>query len=341
MDFIRRICIFLLFFLPLISVGAFSEPSVLYKQDKFPVDSLFKVAIADFTSKGRAHLLLLGRDYLENQAQVYALSWNGGELVKVWESSNLLEERSPIFMAIGRPGPAANPGIIILTNHRLDIYLYKEDKFYLATQIYHSLNPHELTVADVNNDGIDELLIARVGRQTKQYYDMMVEAYQVSGDELIKMGASPLLGNIRSIVGGDLNGDGAAEVILESGAGNKSGAFYMLRWDEEKGLVQKYVHKRLLPSVVYGLATGVIGGEPVLVTADDWGRVNFFSGMNGDLKRVGAELVLKQAFVSAALGDLDGDNRTELALVGYPNHLRILTGFEENALGPTLSFKGE
>ena len=62
----------------------------------------------------------------------------------------------------------------------------------------------------------------------------MVEVYRLTEEGLVKIGSSGLLGQIRSLTAGDLDGDGCAEVVTDSGLSSRAGVFTVLGWDAEK-----------------------------------------------------------------------------------------------------------
>lgn len=327
-----KIILVTLFFSPVIAVASskIGQTKTLYFKENFIEDTIFKVSAADLMEEGWDQLVFLGRNYLSNWARLYVYDWSEDRPIEIWQSPNLMEEKSPIFMATGKPLPNKKPSIIITTNQRLEIYTYEDGSFVLASQIYHALYPQEITVSDINNDGIDEILLARVGRATKSYNDQLVEAYQIKDGELVLLGASPLLGNIRAIASGELGLDNeGCQVVVESGFGNDSGILYLLQW-EAGALRVKNVTKKFLPSIPYGLDIGSLNGLPVLVTAEVWGRVNYF-GFQADTAdderfvRLSDELSLKNAFLSVAIGKLKDLSETAVVLIGHPNVLLVLT----------------
>lgn len=327
-----KIILVTLFFSPLITVASseIGQTKTMYFKESFIEDTIFKVSASDLMEEGWDQLVFLARNYLNNWARLYVYDWSKDGPIEIWQSPNLLEEKSPIFMATGKPLPNKKSSIIIATNRRLEVYTYEDGNFVLASQIYHALYPQEITVSDINNDGIDEILLVRVGRTTTSYNDHLIEAYQIVDGELVLLGTSPLLGNIRAITSGELGpGNEGCQVVVESGLGNNSGVLYLLRWEED-ALRIKNATEKLLPSIVYGLDIGSVNGLPVLVTAEVWGRVNYFgfqadTAGGGRFERLGDELSLKHAFLSAAIGGLKGLPETAVVLIGHPSVLLILT----------------
>ncbi|HEY8344132.1 MAG TPA: VCBS repeat-containing protein [Bacillota bacterium] len=293
-------------------------------------DSIFRLAAADFCSNGRDHLVVLGRNYIENTALCRVYSWSGGAWEMIWESGNLIEEKSPIFLAVGRPFASGEETVLIMTNHRLDIFTCSPEGFTLTSQLYHTLLPQEITVADVNGDGIDELIVARVGEVHKTYLDMTVEVYALAeytagAVSLRKLGASPLCGNIRVMTGGDLDGDGQVEVLIETGLGGKAGVFSLLKWTGRELVAESSTSP--LNTAAYALASCCLPGidRKGVVAVDSWGRVHLFSYEDGQFIPHQEKTGLNSALVGAAWGDFDGDGLSELAVAGYPAKLFLLT----------------
>ena len=306
-------------------------PKPIHIEEDMGFDSIFRLAAADYCSSGRDQLVVLGRNYIENTALCRAYSWSGGAWERIWESGNLIEEKSPIFLEAGRPFASGEETVIIMTNHRMDILTYSTEGFTLTSQLYHTLLPQEINVADVDGDGIDEILVARVGEVGEAYLDMAVEVYALTESaegavSLHKLGGGPLCGNIRAMTGGDLDGDGQAEVLVETGLGGKAGAFSLLKWTGRELAAESFTSP--LNTAAYGLVSGRlrgVDGERV-VTVDGWGRVHLFSYEDGQFIFHEEKTSLNSALVGAALGDFDGDGVSDLAVAGYPAKLFLLTG---------------
>jgi len=320
------LCVAFIFFPGAMGAAVQLEP-VDFEED-LAYESLFKIAAADFVGVDRDYLVALGRNYLEHKAFVTVFNWSDHEWQVVWGSDNLLEEQSPIFMAVGSLHSSGEQGIVIMTNHRLYIYTYGEEGFVLSSHIYHTLLPQEINVADINGDGIDELLVVRVGEVQQTYIDMVVEVYRLGNEGLVKLGSSPLMGNIRALTGYDLDGDGRQEVLVETGVGSKPGVFSVLCWTSQDSLVEKYSVEGPLKTVPYGLdADFSLQPEQAgdcLITADSWGRVNILDFRDGEFRSVVEELRFNTALVGVAVGDFDGDGLSDLVVGGYPAKLIFL-----------------
>lgn len=187
-------------------------PKPIHIEEDMGFDSIFRLAAADYCSSGRDQLVVLGRNYIENTALCRAYSWSGGAWERIWESGNLIEEKSPIFLEAGRPFASGEETVIIMTNHRMDILTYSTEGFTLTSQLYHTLLPQEINVADVDGDGIDEILVARVGEVGEAYLDMAVEVYALteSAEGAVSLHNSALVGAAL----GDFDGDGVSDLAV-------------------------------------------------------------------------------------------------------------------------------
>jgi len=181
-------------------------------------------------------------------------------------------------------------------------------------------------VADVDGDGLDELLIVRLGKRMPSYDENIVEVYRLTTDGLTKMGSSPYLSNLRSLTAGDLDGDGLAEVVTEAGLSTRPGVVSLLAWDSAmQELALRFQMKNLLSTLPFGMtiATGAEGA--LLYTADGWGRLSLFRLEENRLTPVTEHFSFPNGLVGVANGDLDGDGQDEVIVVGHPNNLYIIS----------------
>lgn len=295
-----------------------------FTAEDYLYEAWFKVEAADLMGLGASQLAVLGRDYTESQLSVKLLTWEEGKLTTYWESPNLSQE-GPALLAAGRPLPSGQPALIILTQDQLYLYTYENENIILVSQFKHTLSPYELSVADLDGDGQDELLIVRVGERLPTFEERVVEVYRLTAEGLVKMGSSPFLGNIRCLTAGDLDGDGLAEVVTDAGLSTRSGVFTLLDWDPVKAeLVPRFQEKNLLSNMAFGMTITTDASGPLLYTADGWGRLNHFRLENNKFSPATDYLTFPNGLVAVTTSDLNGDGQRELITIGHPNNLFIV-----------------
>jgi hypothetical protein len=295
-----------------------------FTAEDYLYEAWFKVEAADLLGLGASQLVVLGRNYTEGRLSVKLLTWEERKLTDYWESPNLLKE-GPALLAVGRPHSSGQIMLIILTQDQLYLYTYENGNIILASQFEHTLSPHELSVADLDGDGRDELLIVRLGKRLSTYDEKVVEVYRLTAEGLIKMGSSPFLGNIRCLAAGDLDGDGWSEVVTDAGLSSRPGVFTLLAWDPgQEELVLRFQMENLLSNMAFGMTITTNASGSLLYTADGWGRLNHFRLENNKLIPADDYWTFPNALVAVVTGDLDGDGEKEIITVGYPNNLFIV-----------------
>ncbi|NLM37703.1 MAG: VCBS repeat-containing protein [Firmicutes bacterium] len=315
----------LLIFATMPLVWAVPPPPFQYAAKDFLYEAWFKIEAADLLGTGASQLVVLGRDYLAGRLSLQLLSWDGEKPVSKWESPNLLAE-GPVMMSFGRPFPGGVPALIVLTQAHLYVYNCQNEQIILSSQFPHGFSPLELAVADLDGDGQDELLVARLGERRPAYDEHVVEVYRLTEAGMDKVGGSGLLGQIRSMTAGDLDGDGCAEVVTDTGLSSRAGVCTVLAWDPERQeLVTRLRVENLLATMAFGLTVAAGDNRPLLYTADGWGRLNRFQLADGRLLPVSEHYSFPNGLIGVAVGDLDGDGEEEIAVVGHPNNLYVVS----------------
>ncbi|HHW12046.1 MAG TPA: hypothetical protein GXX33_03490 [Firmicutes bacterium] len=300
-------------------------PPYQYMAKDYLYEAWFKIEAADLLGTGASQLVVLGRDYLAGRLSLQLLSWEGGKPASKWESPNLLAE-GPVMMSVGRPLPGGAPALIVLTQAYVYLYTCQDEKIILSSQFKHALSPVELSVADLDGDGQDELLVVRLGERRPSYDEHVVEVYRLTEAGMVKIGSSGLLGQIRALTAGDLDGDGLAEVVTDTGLSSRAGVFTVLEWDAERQeLVTGLRVENLLATMAFGLTIAAGDNGPLLYTADGWGRLNRFRLVDGQLIPISEHYSFPNGLIGVAVGDLDGDEQKEIIVVGHPNNLYVVS----------------
>lgn len=326
MRYLLKIAITSLLLFSVIPLTLSAPPSYLFTANDYLYEAWFELETVDLLEIGTAQCAILGRDYTDGRLSVQLLSWEqDGKPISRWESPNLLAE-GPVMVAVGRPLLAGQPTLIILSQEQIYLYTYEDENIILSSQFKHTLFPEELSVADLDGDGWDELLIVRVGQRMPTYDEKIVEVYRLTTDGLEKMGSSPYLGNIRCLTAGDLDGDGLAEVVTDTGLSTRPGVFTLLDWDPAKQeLVPRFRMENLLSTMAFGMTIAPGVGGPLLYTADGWGRLSLFRLEQNKLSPAIDYISFPKGLVGVTTGDLNGDGQDEVIVVGHPNHLYVVS----------------
>lgn len=289
----------------------------------FLMEGLLQVSAGDLDGDGLCELVVLGRDYTEPQALFHILKPGDGELEPVWRSPNILEERSPVYLATGDFLAAGRPEIIVVTNHRAEVYGWEVGMGYHRRLVLtYNINPGEVTAGDWDGDGRDELIITRVAKTGRNYYHEQIVVYRVDNDKLTLLSEGPVVGNIRAICAGDLDGDGRAEVIVEEGLGGKAGKLHVY-FNKQTKWALGGDPASLVPAAVYGM-TVTRGENSFVYTVSERGFLNIFRWADNSLQPM-AQKGISSGLISVAPGGFWAD-RWGLAVLYYPNGLWLLDG---------------
>lgn len=166
-------------------------------------------------------------------------------------------------------------------------------------------------------------------------HDPLVGAYAPNGDLLLRFRAYPkrMTSGVR-IATGDVNGDGAADLITAPGARGRALVEVFSGIDGHR-LMRFRAFVGSFHAGVY-VAAGDVDGDghaDIIAGAGEGGRplVRVFSGMTG--ARIGQFFARSQRArtgVRVAAGDMDGDGRAEIATAGGPRARPVITIFHRD-----------
>jgi hypothetical protein len=130
-----------------------------------------------------------------------------------------------------------------------------------------------------------------------------------------------LLGNIRGLASGDLDGDGQNEILVEEGLRVNRGTIHLYSWSEGK-LKERRRMKLAGNKAVYALKVREFPAGVGLITASVNGKVNIMVKTDHFVPAI-PEITMKTGLVDIEAADLDGDAEPELIVAGYPRKFTI------------------
>jgi hypothetical protein len=318
--------IFLVIIFLIMQISANSpEYKMAFQDREFMMESIHQVLTADLDGDRHPEMVVTGKNYTTQEFFIYwlGLSSDFKPAVK-WQSPNLFEDLSVLWVSAGK-FISDQRQLLAITSKNLYFYKADQEGLSLAKQEVHNFSKI-LSVAsgDVNGDGRDELVIARIGKVGKKFYEGSLQVWQLNNDKPVLLGESELLGNIRSITAGDLDGDGKSEILADEGQRFAPGNIHILSFNENK-FTEIYCAKKLVASAVYSM---IVAGFPEgirLLTASSGGKVNFFAWKDNTLTPVATALPFEGELVSVAALSTGEGRLPELIVVGYPQNFSILT----------------
>lgn len=298
------------------------EYKPVFNDQQFLMESLFQIIETDLDQDQHLEMVVAGKNYMNRELLIYWLTVNRDWQPEIkWQSPNLFEERSVLWVATGRFNEW---GRVLLASTASKYYWFTFDNtgLQLIQETEHGLDPLNVVAGDVDGDGLDEVIVARIGEITLTTYLGYIEVWKWSEGRFILMGQSGLLGNIRGLTAGDLDNDGKAEIIVEEGLKLDSGRLHVLSYQADQ-FIEIY-QTVAVGGAAYGLKVKQIGDQQCLITASTRGRVNLFSWQEKRLLRAQEEFSFNNSLVDLEGIDLDGDGIPELVLITYPQRLTIL-----------------
>lgn len=310
----------------IIQISATSpEYKNVFQDNEFMMESVHQLLATDLDNDGRTEMILTGKNYTTREVFIYWLAINPNlKPVIKWQSENLFEDLSIMWLCNGKFLGDQNQ-LLAISNSRLLIYQANKDNLSLVKQEVHKFTKIlAITSGDLNGDGRDELIIARIGKVTNKFYNGQIEVWQLGGVQPTLLAESDLFGNIRSITAGDIDGDGKSEVIIDEGLRFAPGNIHIVQMKENK-LQEISQLKKGVNGAVYSMVVAGFKEGNRLVTASSSGTVNFFGWSNHTLVPLGGELLFDNELVSITALATTNNSKPNLAVIGYPDCLIMLS----------------
>jgi len=303
--------------------AGFKDYQIAFDNNDFLMEGVFQVLATDLDGDLNEELLVAGKNYIGRELFVYLLSVKDGYKPSVqWQSPNLFEERSVIWIASGKFNDLGKV-LLVMTNTRFYLYRMEGDGLRLVGEYHHQLEPLGVTAGDIDGDGWDELLVTRVGDVTSKMYRCYLQVWKLTENGWQATTKTDLLGNIRGLTAGDIDGDGIHEIFVEEGLRVEPGTVHMLRYKDGKfGEVAKVSNE--IKGAAYSLKVKAFPEGVRLMTASTRGKVNFFRYEGSKLVKDPEELSFNSELTDSDAIELDNDGDLEIALIGYPRRLMIL-----------------
>lgn len=309
--------------------ASFPDYQLVFDDDHFMLEGIFQVLETHLGNDPPTELVISGKNYVGEEMFCYWL--NGMEessrkpVVK-WQSPNLFEERSVLWTATGKIIPGVNQ-LLAITSSQYYFYQLEDSSLKLSLQGKHTFQPLNIACGDVDADGQDELIVARIGKITSKIYDGIVQVWRFQEGKFNLIVESGLMGNIRGLTAGDIDGDGKSEIFVDEGFKFDSGNIHVLEFKDK--LVERYCLKKGVKGAVFSLKVKAFPEGNRLITASAKGKVNSFLWTNETLVPAGLDLTFDCSLVDIEAMDINGDQVPELIVAGYPQHLMILSKIAE------------
>jgi hypothetical protein len=310
-------------FLLIIQISAGSPNyKTLYNEDKFLMEGILQLLPIDLNDDGKSELMVAGKNYTSEELFLYCLEFAPDCKPYIrWRSANLFEERSILWVAQGNFNGTGHQ-VLVATNSKYYFYNPENTGLKLVKTIAHQSDPLAVTAGDVDGDGVAEIITARVGKVENQAYNCLLQFWKLQGDLTVKTSESNLLGNIRGLASGDLDGDGQNEILVEEGLRVNGGTIHVYNWTNGK-LKERWRMKLTGNRAVYALKVREFPAGGRLVTASVNGKVNILAKEESFVPAI-PEITMKTGLVDIEAADLDGDAEPELIVAGYPRKFTIL-----------------
>ena len=294
----------------------------VYRQDGFLMQALLQAAAGDFTGEGRAQLVLSGRNYETQENYIYLLRWTGRRFEVVWQSPNLWEPVSHLAVAVGDFTGLGRPQIAVFTRTRLRLFAWQDGRMELFHEETGWGVPEEIGVVRHPDHPYDLIAVSRQHTVVDNVPQKGVELLGWRNGRFRLLWETPTIGRVRAIAGGDLNGDGVWELVVEEGAGRNPGEIQVWAW---QGARYERTHQEALREApAFALSVVPAAGRHLLVLADDRGRAAVYRWAGTFELLAESGRTLGWAVASVAAADFLSNGGLQLAVVGYPSRLHVV-----------------
>ncbi len=317
--------IFLLVLAIIIQISAIlPDYQLVFEDEHFLTDGILQVLTTNLDHDNHDDFVLAGKNDTAREFFLYWLKINPDQKPEVqWQSENLYEDHSTIWATSGK-FKSPEEQLLALSNSQYYLYQIENNHVNLIKRASHNLKPLAATSGDLDGDGKDELIIAKVGKITSQIYNCVIQVWKFQGEELVLLAESDLIGNIRGVTAGDLDKTGQMKLLIEEGPRFAPGNIHVLKYSNQK-LVEIYNLKKATKGPAYGMQVRNFSGEMRLVIATASGFIDFYRWDNNALVPLSGEINLKRDLMSLAAIDVNQDNNPALIVAAYPQDFLILS----------------
>ncbi|OUM92845.1 MAG: hypothetical protein BAA04_10310 [Firmicutes bacterium ZCTH02-B6] len=294
----------------------------IYRQEPFLMQALLQAAAGDVTGAGRTELVVSGRNYETQENYVFLLRWQGGGFRVLWQSPNLWEPVSHLAIAVGDFTGMGRAQIAVLTRTKLRLFAWRDGGMHLIHEEPGWGAPEEIGVVRHPDHPYDLIAISRQQTVEDHIPQKVIELLGWRSGRFRLLWETPTIGRVRAIAGGDVNGDGRWELVVETGVGNGAGTVHVWRWGP--GGYEAAGRADLRAAPVFALAAAQDGDRHLVVVADDRGRAGLYRFASGFEPVAETTRGLGWAVSSAAAGDFLANGTLQLVVLGYPSRLHVL-----------------
>ncbi|MCK9221949.1 MAG: VCBS repeat-containing protein [Limnochordia bacterium] len=307
----------------LVFSGTARGMGVFWQAQDYLMEAILQVERMDLDEDGKDELIILGRNYEARETFIYALTWSGREWLVLWQSPNLFETASPIYMAVG-DFRGSGPELLVMTNTKYRIYHWSSKGF---EEVWSGANtfPVRLATGLARTEGVDYLIRTRLARTTElTVFDELVLLMWQEPEGFVELSRTGEISHIRALNAADIGGSGQTEVFTETGEAMARGEVQVWQITPQNKFKRLFAGT-LSSSPVFAMAGGDFLAKSLLVIGDNAGRINLYGLTGNGLQSEGKQLRVGYGLVSAAVGTFTGNQSNEIAMVRYPAELMLIS----------------